>query len=260
MDISSQGTPIPDFQRFTCDQLLLEQGADSANIRNAVATCLDVAASAAAPNGKTKGATMANPARMVRLVRAVIEGGNEPVANRLGQSMSLTIDSTCSAIVSHLEACRKALGGKKGYELGDAGRWAPASVLKLLSEPDSVGGSTLGLLVEQVFVLPLNAQQMRSPHLWNFLSYAAGPCIEVSYCPPQILTAFFTFYFLMYISFVVICQSIAQQESLNANQSVACVDLLDLLERVYFTLMRLGLYQAATEDATKVLSLLRHPL
>jgi hypothetical protein len=55
---------------------------------------------------------------------------------------------------------------------------------------------------------------------------------------------------------VIFLQSISQQESLSANHSAACIDLLDLLERVYFTLMRLGLYQAATEDATKVIACL----
>jgi hypothetical protein len=160
---------------YTCDQLI---STGLHNIRATVSRCLEAAAAANAPHGKTKGSKMGNPGRVIRLIRAVIEGGNEPSATRLGQSVALTIDVTCSAIVTHLDNCKK-VGGKKGPEIGSDGNLTPAAVLKLLSENDGVGASMLGLLVEQVFVLPLNAEQMVSVALWDFLTKVAAPCMDV---------------------------------------------------------------------------------
>ena len=230
------------------------------------------------------GARMADPARMIRLVEAVCEGGNEEVANTLAAAAGLSIDATCAAVVRHLEQAKDAAqaarrarsssgsssgatvasaaavaglssagfratslstvygecdeGPLVGDELEDAAedhngggsgsgvgrvRLSPEATLRCLTAPGSVGSALFGLLVEQIFLLPLNSDQMASGSLWACLAAAAVPCLE----------------------------ALAALEAVPAALDEFVTDLVDLLEHVFVTLVRLGLFEAALENPAK---------
>ena len=94
-------------------------------------------------------------------------------------------------------------------------------VLQLLARPDGLGGALLSLLAEQMFLLPLTRDQLNSRALWGFLDAAAEPCME----------------------------ALGKLESFDPNEARVCTDLLDILERVYYHLVRRDLWEKAMGDS-----------
>jgi hypothetical protein len=174
--------------------------------------------------GKKK---MDNPERLVRLLRVVCEGGNEAAAAQLKQSCGISIDAVCTAIVNHLE-CSRAQAVKDANmsalvaRVDDSSTYdlTPQAVLHLMSAKKGVGKSLLGLFVELVFLLPLNIEQIMSPPLWQFLQLCAVPMME----------------------------QLGKVDEMSNSVMEVCTDIFDLLEHIFITVVRLGLYRAVTEN------------
>lgn len=162
-----------------------------------------------------------NPARMIRLITSMIEGGNEPTATRLRQSSGLTIDVTCSVVVLFLVKSEKSQKKPKGG--GNIEPLTQAAILKLFTTANSVGAALLALVIEQFFVLPLNADQLNSPTVWEFLEKAVVPCMA----------------------------HLAKSSTMNATEAAACSDFMDITERIFISLVRLGLFNGVLENKTK---------
>mmetsp|Transcript_44345 Transcript_44345/g.56779 ORF Transcript_44345/g.56779 Transcript_44345/m.56779 type:complete len:527 (+) Transcript_44345:1507-3087(+) len=217
---------------------------------------------------------MENPARLLRLMTALMEGGNERSANLLNQRADLTIDLTCSTLVSHVENRLKKIGKGnanlntigEGEEDDDDGHEAGQSppliketktgildadtlreirkntdkdspydnsvdqiadmkfnVLLTIAEKDSVGAALFNLLVEQLFLLPLNKEQLHSIPLWNFLDKIVVPILEAS------------------------CK--ARQMTETINELVG--ECICILEFMLMTFVRLNIYERTLEDPAK---------
>eukprot|EP00615_Pteridomonas_danica_P019451 CAMPEP_0114386776 /NCGR_PEP_ID=MMETSP0102-20121206/6833_1 /TAXON_ID=38822 ORGANISM="Pteridomonas danica, Strain PT" /NCGR_SAMPLE_ID=MMETSP0102 /ASSEMBLY_ACC=CAM_ASM_000212 /LENGTH=1141 /DNA_ID=CAMNT_0001543687 /DNA_START=1 /DNA_END=3423 /DNA_ORIENTATION=- len=268
---------------------------------------------------------MEDPARLLRLMASLMEGGNERVANLLNQRAGLTIDLTCATIVSHVENELKrvkvtdtldAIGEEdeeeeeeeeeekvvvvtkveesvgsivedsldldsleKDFNLDDvrstsslnlddnernnneqissssSSSLAPLSssssenakdipnkdyvaplfpdpyatdennldILNIITEEDSVGAALFNLLVEQIFLLPLNRDQLYSTHFWVFIEKVVVPSLEAA------------------------CHIKNPSEQISETLS----ELVDLCEFIMITLVRLALYERAIEDPKK---------
>jgi uncharacterized membrane protein YgcG len=171
---------------------------------------------------------------MIRLISGLIDGSNESTASYLRDAANLTIDIVSSVIVTHLEdQCPEAplrdLSKLKRVETnsalkGDTSAMLHAtSVCKLLAEKDTVGHGLHALLVEQFFLLPLNAEQVSSPTLWLYLEKGAVPLME---------------YFGTTLKF-------------SADEQALCVDLIDMLEKIFISLVRFGLFETTQDSAVK---------
>mmetsp|Transcript_44356 Transcript_44356/g.56809 ORF Transcript_44356/g.56809 Transcript_44356/m.56809 type:complete len:532 (+) Transcript_44356:1455-3050(+) len=222
---------------------------------------------------------MENPARLLRLMTALMEGGNERSANLLNQRADLTIDLTCSTLVSHVENRLKKIGksnanlntigdseedGDDGFEAslpiteetkidkGEAARGilgtdfleelrksanknsvsdnsvdqiadTKFNILLTITEKDSVGAALFNLLVEQLFLLPLNKEQLHSIPLWNFLDKVAVPAMEAA------------------------CKARKMTEEI----SEAVSECICFLELILMTFVRLNIYEHTLEDPIK---------
>eukprot|EP00613_Pedinella_sp_CCMP2098_P026412 CAMPEP_0171704950 /NCGR_PEP_ID=MMETSP0991-20121206/12929_1 /TAXON_ID=483369 /ORGANISM="non described non described, Strain CCMP2098" /LENGTH=1839 /DNA_ID=CAMNT_0012294447 /DNA_START=377 /DNA_END=5898 /DNA_ORIENTATION=- len=218
---AAKSIPLPDFR-------------DKEEKEDAAANPIEAAVPAAKPAATNDAASASlelhNPERLVRLVRVMCEGDNEVVAMQMKQSCGFSIDAVCDAIVSHIECCCA-----RAVKEGNAGALAPhrmgvtepellpEAVLHLLSTPYSVGKSMLGLLVELVFLLPLNPTQVMSPSLWSFLQHCAIPLLE----------------------------ALSKRKEMNTCVLETCTDIVDVLEHVFIATVRLGLYEIAIGDLMK---------
>ena len=113
------------------------------------------------------GHALLDPARLVKLLSTCLEGGNEDAAAALAQNAGLTLDVSCVALV---KLVNEASGGGGGGGVG------PQHALAVLTAP--LGGALLGLVAEQVFLLPMTSEQLTSEPLWAFLGNVAGPAME----------------------------------------------------------------------------------
>jgi len=245
-----ESIPVVDFQSQVCSNLTaFERGEGLENLFQSLCACLDACASKSsslefqsdlrdcrvtsdepvrtsitimdADNRKLK-----DPERLVRLMSVVCEGGNEAAAAQLEQSCGISIDAVCIAIVNHLECCQERavhegtfsavapVDGSSDYVL------LPKAVLLIMSKRNGVGKSLLGLLVELVFLLPLNHDQIGSIHLWEFLEKCAVPLME----------------------------ALGKSLRMEKNVLEVCTDIVDLIEHVFTFVVRLGLFRAVPEN------------
>jgi hypothetical protein len=163
-------------------------------------------------------ATTPNNCRLLRLLRTILDGGNEAAATLLKLSIGLTIDNVCNCVVAFLDNSGPGVG--RGEKTKKKGELTPSMVLDLLSKPDSFGSCVLVLLVELLFLLPISSTQIMSLSLWNFMEKAVVPAMEAL---------------------------------ANHTEHVpkVIVDLMDLVDRVFTYLVRLGFYHRAAEDSVK---------
>jgi hypothetical protein len=113
------------------------------------------------------GHALLDPARVVKLLSTCLEGGNEDAAAALAQNAGLTLDVSCVALVKLVNEESGSSGG---------GGVGPQHALAVLTAP--LGGALLGLVAEQVFLLPMTSEQVTSEPLWAFLGNVAGPAME----------------------------------------------------------------------------------
>eukprot|EP00615_Pteridomonas_danica_P011679 CAMPEP_0114366206 /NCGR_PEP_ID=MMETSP0101-20121206/29066_1 /TAXON_ID=38822 ORGANISM="Pteridomonas danica, Strain PT" /NCGR_SAMPLE_ID=MMETSP0101 /ASSEMBLY_ACC=CAM_ASM_000211 /LENGTH=1232 /DNA_ID=CAMNT_0001515079 /DNA_START=605 /DNA_END=4300 /DNA_ORIENTATION=- len=212
--------------------------------------------------------SMGNPARLLRLLTALMEGGNERVANMLEQRANLTIDLTCGTLVTHIE--NKILNTSLFSDLVPIGEMYrrtsdfendddyekdnfkndnnngtenafieqpneeeekfidPSTddrfpIIQILTQEFSVGAALFSLLVEQIFLLPLNQDQLYSTSLWNFILKIAVPALEVT----------------------------SRLEVVDEVISEAVGELVGVLEYILITSVRLNQYERMIEDPAK---------
>jgi hypothetical protein len=242
-------TPDREHQILACSLLASSQTSDLGllHLFQSVSSCFDHASNRAMGSFVDDGANMRNPSRIIRLVKVVIEGGNEEAATMLQQSAGITIDATCSALVAHIEQTEAAaaclakasidssagqgVSLKEGLDVigrqDDKGsstvRLHPEAVLQLVTNDGSIGTDLMCLLVEQFFILPLNTDQVMSLALWAFIDRCAVPCME----------------------------AIGKLPKMNDQQLNLCTDLVDFLEKFTMTLVRLGLYDSVKDVPSK---------
>lgn len=88
-----------------CEQLLSRECHEGLEaVRNGLGRCVAAAASASAQRVVLlQDFPMDDPARLVRLLAVLIQGGNEPVCTRIRQATGASCESACAALASHLE-------------------------------------------------------------------------------------------------------------------------------------------------------------
>jgi hypothetical protein len=198
--------PETEFQMIAASQILGRP--HHRKVAFAMATCVDPTSNPFAKLG--------DPARLVRLAMALIEGGNERVASQLKAVAAMTIDATCASIVAVVDKIPKIGTGKD--RMAD-----PPAILKALTTEGSLGSALLELLIELVFLLPLNNDQMLSRSLWQFLDEAMVPTME----------------------------AYGRIESMDLSESDTCGELIGMIELLLITLVRLGIFTNAMETPQK---------
>jgi hypothetical protein len=242
-------TPDREHQILACSLLASSQTSDLGllHLFQSVSSCFDHASNRAMGSFVDDGANMRNPSRIIRLVKVVIEGGNEEAATMLQQTAGITIDATCSALVAHIEQTEAAAAylakasidssagqgaslkacldviGRQDDKGSSTARLHPEAVLQLVTNDGSIGTDLMCLLVEQFFILPLNTDQVMSLALWAFIDRCAVPCME----------------------------AIGKLPKMNDQQLNLCTDLVDFLEKFTMTLVRLGLYDSVKDVPSK---------
>jgi hypothetical protein len=174
-----------------------------------------------------------DPARLLRLMIALMEGGNERTANLLSAKGGMSIDVTCATMVSHIETKRLALvyakAGRKmslteakdsPYYLGSIGE----NLLNFITESDSVAAALFNLIIEQLFLLPLNIEQLNSEDLWAWLQQVVGPVME----------------------------GLCKVKTMTGAVSQVCGQIIAALEFLFMTFVRLSLFDMTFEDPEKV--------
>jgi hypothetical protein len=182
------------------------------------------------------GVGKSNSARLVRLLCAVMENKNEYAASQLMQHANLSIDATCSALVElvnsaienfAMETTTGTSQFNKESIRGSSIRNLNESNLSVLAAKSvmcgDMGGNLLSLLAEQVFLLPMNAVQIMSKPMWEFL---AGPT-------------------------ALALEAFTSVECMNPSELTCCENLFDVLEHVFTVLQRLGLMDDVFSDQTK---------
>ena len=230
-----ENTPDREHQILACKLLVSLQTSDHGLERlfQALTSCFVYTTSQLMRPVATSSTDIKNPSRIIRLVKVVLEGGNEEAATILQQTAGITIDATCSALVAQCEEAEATASKAKRYFANSPLRSAlmledvdaswqndsslsPEVVLEFVTLDGSTGAELLSLLVEQFFVLPLNTDQIMSPALWAFIERCAVPFFE----------------------------AIGRLHTMDDRQLEICADLVDFLEKFMTTLVRLGLFDS----------------
>ena len=161
----------------------------------------------------------ANSARLVRLVRAVMENKHEYTASQLMQHANLSIDATCNAIVDLVGTLdvfiEKTVDSniEKSTENKSLPTKDPAALSKQVLTGE-LGRELVSLLAEQVLLLPMNALQVLSQPLWRFIEGPAALTLEALTNTHCLMCPF---------------------------ELQCCENLFDVIEHVFFMSQRLGL-------------------
>jgi hypothetical protein len=225
--------PQSEFQMRACERLfgmrLKKRG-----VHDAIKVCITQGNKKSATTASDKETTvkikspkmeLADPARLVRLALALMEGGNERVASQLKHIAELDIDAVCGGILYELE--QAGLKGKSG-DLRGVPTDYHLPIFEFLSKPKGLGSSLMDLLVELVFLLPLNADQMASRVLWEFMQLALVPVFG----------------------------ALSHFDAMDIDEAAYCGELVGMTELLLFTLSRLGMFKLAMENPIKVYMLL----
>eukprot|EP00615_Pteridomonas_danica_P017158 CAMPEP_0114392176 /NCGR_PEP_ID=MMETSP0102-20121206/10624_1 /TAXON_ID=38822 ORGANISM="Pteridomonas danica, Strain PT" /NCGR_SAMPLE_ID=MMETSP0102 /ASSEMBLY_ACC=CAM_ASM_000212 /LENGTH=224 /DNA_ID=CAMNT_0001551269 /DNA_START=91 /DNA_END=761 /DNA_ORIENTATION=- len=89
-----QRSPNHDFQIQACNELL--ELSSKTRLNNALELCLKTTNSFQNLDGFSSETSCKDPARLLRLMTSLMEGGNERAANLLSQKAGLTLDATCA--------------------------------------------------------------------------------------------------------------------------------------------------------------------
>mmetsp|Transcript_10336 Transcript_10336/g.13505 ORF Transcript_10336/g.13505 Transcript_10336/m.13505 type:complete len:710 (-) Transcript_10336:143-2272(-) len=171
-----------------------------------------------------------DPARLLRLMTSLMEGGNERTANLLSQKAGLTLDATCATLVSYVKTNiiltkSNESPQRNNNKSGRGGnRNTPGDLLlRVLKDKNSIASSLFELIVEQVFLLPLNVEQLNSKHLWDFLSIVVVPITE---------------YF-------------GKVRALPNDISLICEETMAIVEFIFMTHVRHSILEGIIEDPVK---------
>lgn len=162
--------------------------------------------------------TLKDPSRLIKLLTLCMIGGNEVVASDLTQQASLTIDSTCIALIS---LTKKNSDDQEATSL--VMQEADGSVIAGILQ-GGFGNILLELLVEQTMLQPMNQKQLVSPIFWEFISNVATPVLD---------------------------HYSSSHSPLQPTELACCEAFFDLLERTFSLIARLGLLSDVTSDKVR---------
>lgn len=224
-----QNHPNPEFQLQACNKLL--QLSHGVRLSDSLSLCLKKASFM-----QDQTPQLENPARLLRLMSTLMEGGNERTANLLSSKGGMSIDATCATMVSHIESKRLNLVyvklGRKiplaqakdsAVYLANIGE----NILNFSTEFDSVAAALFNLITEQLFLLPLNGEQLHSEDMWLWLQQIVGPIME----------------------------GLTKVKTMSPAVSRVTGQVVAVLELLFMTFVRLSLFDMTFEDLEKVHSL-----
>jgi hypothetical protein len=144
-----------------------------------------------------------NPARLVQLVFALVQGGNSDAWLELATHAGVTLDAACDSAVAFLDKFMAKAGyhgpskppppqesgaGDESKEGAPAEEWDPVKAAekdfkvrnKAVSQllESGTGRILCDLLVEGALIVPHTKVTLRSPSLWAFLEKAAVPTLH----------------------------------------------------------------------------------
>jgi hypothetical protein len=146
----------------------------------------------------------------------LMEGGNERVASRMKDIANMDIDTVCDRVVSELKESN--LIASLGYDSNHE------KIFNELTSPRKIGSSLVSLVIELVFLLPLNVEQVLSKSLWVFFELCLLPLLS----------------------------TLASCESMDERTSFYCGELISMFEMVLTASTRLGMFKLAMENNIKV--------
>lgn len=176
-------------------------------------------------DNKNKNKSLMNlkePNRMIRLAIALMEGGNERVASRMKDIAKMDIDTVCKLIVEELKA-----NESPDNETPNSNR----DIFIFLTNQHGICAALVDLLIELIFLLPLNVDQILSRSLWMFFQEALVPLID----------------------------TLANAELMEEQTALYCGELIAIFEMVLTAMTRLGMFKLAMENQAKVRRLLPFP-